>query len=165
MERPSLSGKLAILRKCLQDGEQLFINIYTDGASRENPGESASGYSIFDKDGNELFSIAFYNGIQTNNAAEYLAVIAALTKVAELYGYDNDIRAYTDSVLVARQISGKYKTKNSNLRKLNLKATELAAKFKSFIISNVPRETENIAKVDAELNRLLDEMHESRVLR
>ncbi len=85
-------------------------------------------------------------------------MIAALTKASELYGYGNDIRAYTDSVLIARQISGKYKTKEANLRKLNLKARELAGKFKSFAIKEVPREDEHIAQVDAELNRLLDDM-------
>lgn len=135
----------------------MLIYVYTDGASRNNPGESASGYAILDKDHKALFSFAFYNGVQTNNSAEYLAVIAALTKTIELYGYDNDVQAYTDSALMARQLAGQYRTRDANLRRLSLRARELAGRFKSFTIKNVPRENEYVARVDAELNRLLDE--------
>ena len=52
--------------------------IYTDGAARGNPGESASGFSIFDASGKEVASSSFYNGIKTNNFAEYTAIIRAL---------------------------------------------------------------------------------------
>ena len=136
----------------------MLINIYTDGASRDNPGESASGYALFDKAGNRLFSNEFYNGIKTNNAAEYLALIAALEKAVELYGPENDVVAFSDSTLVARQVAGSYKTKNSGLKALNRKARELAGRFRSFTIKNVPRENERIAEVDAALNALLDDI-------
>ena len=134
------------------------IYIYSDGASRNNPGRSASGYALYDKFQRCLFSHAFYNGIRTNNEAEYLAIIAAMKKADELYGYVNDIVAFTDSELMARQISGQYRTKDSGLRPLNVKARELARGFMSFTIKSVPRENRYISLVDAELNSLLDRL-------
>ncbi len=137
----------------------MLLYIYTDGASRNNPGRSASGYAIFDKSYKELFSEVFYNGIKTNNAAEYIALIAALGKAEELYGSAaSDVSAFSDSVLMVQQVSGVYKTKNQGLKVLNNKAIELAGRFKSFTIKSVPRENAHIAEVDAALNALLDDM-------
>ncbi len=51
--------------------------VYTDGASRSNPGHSASGYIVFE-DGMEVARNAVYIGKRTNNYAEYIAVINAL---------------------------------------------------------------------------------------
>jgi len=66
------------------------LYIYTDGASRGNPGKSASGYLILDSSNKPLLKEVFYNGRKTNNFAEYMAIIAALEKVAKLYGYENN---------------------------------------------------------------------------
>ncbi len=135
----------------------MIINVYTDGASRNNPGESASGYALFDAEHKQLYEYAFYNGVRTNNEAEYLAVISALAKVAELYGYDNEVHAFSDSVLIVQQLSGKYKTKEKNLRELKEKALEYVKRFKAFTIKSLPRENEYITQVDGKLNELLDE--------
>ena len=59
-------------------GAYMILNIYTDGASRNNPGKSASGYIVLDESGSQLLGKSFYNGIKTNNEAEYLAIVAAL---------------------------------------------------------------------------------------
>ncbi len=136
----------------------MLINVYTDGASRSNPGESASGYAIFDESHKQLLQYAFYNGIKTNNQAEYLALLAALAKVAELYGYDCDVEAFTDSVLMARQMGGSFMTKDKNLRELKVKAQEYSSRFRSFKIKSLPRENAYIAGVDRALNELLDQM-------
>ncbi len=145
-------------------GDPLLVYIYTDGASRSNPGESASGYAIFDDKHKQLFSYSFHNGIKTNNCAEYIAMVAALIKTGDLYGYDNDIEAFSDSMLMVRQITGEYKTKNNDLRELNMKVRELCRRFRSFGIKNVPRENEYIAAVDADLNRLLDSLGKDKKL-
>ena len=92
------------------------IYIYTDGASRGNPGKSASGYLILDSSNKPLLKEVFYNGRKTNNFAEYMAIIAALEKVAKLYGYENNITLTSDSEVAVKQINGLYKVKEKHLK-------------------------------------------------
>jgi ribonuclease HI len=136
--------------------DSMIVNIYTDGASRSNPGKSASGYAVYDNDDNFLLGKSFYNGIKTNNAAEYLAIIAALESVSHEYGYDIEVNLYSDSELAVKQLKGSYKVKNPDLKKLNEEAVYLLKKFEIYSLFNVPREHPHIAEVDAELNKLLD---------
>ncbi len=134
----------------------MLVYVYTDGASRSNPGKSASGYEIFDSSHKLLAKKSVYNGVKTNNQAEYIAVIEALGKVGKEYGYANDVDLYSDSELMIRQLRGVYKVKERNLKVLNAKARELIGKFKSVKLNNVPRENGHISSVDASLNELLD---------
>jgi len=137
------------------------IYIYTDGASRGNPGKSASGYLILDSSNKPLLKEVFYNGRKTNNFAEYMAIIAALEKVAKLYGYENNITLTSDSEVAVKQINGLYKVREKHLKELNKRVIELAMKFKSCKFQNAKRENRYIAMVDRELNRFLDEMEDN----
>jgi len=137
------------------------IYIYTDGASRGNPGKSASGYLILDSSNKPLLKEVFYNGRKTNNFAEYMAIIAALEKVAKLYGYENNVTLTSDSEVAVKQINGLYKVKEKHLKELNKRVIELASKFKSCKFQNAKRENRYIAMVDRELNRFLDEMEDN----
>ena len=137
------------------------LYIYTDGASRGNPGKSASGYLILDSSSKPLLKEVFYNGRKTNNFAEYMAIIAALEKVAKLYGYENNITLTSDSEVAVKQINGLYKVKEKHLKELNKKVIELASKFKSCKFQNAKRENKYIAMVDRELNRFLDKMEDN----
>jgi len=137
------------------------IYIYTDGASRGNPGKSASGYLILDSSNKPLLKEVFYNGRKTNNFAEYMAIIAALEKVAKLYGYENNVTLTSDSEVAVKQINGLYKVKEKHLKELNKKVIELASKFKSCKFQNAKRENKFIAIVDRELNRFLDKMEDN----
>jgi len=137
------------------------IYIYTDGASRGNPGKSASGYLILDSSNKPLLKEVFYNGRKTNNFAEYMAIIAALEKVAKLYGYENNVTLTSDSEVAVKQINGLYKVKEKHLKELNKRVIELASKFKSCKFQNAKRENKYIAMVDRELNRFLDKMEDN----
>jgi len=137
------------------------LYIYTDGASRGNPGKSASGYLILDSSNKPLLKEVFYNGRKTNNFAEYMAIIAALEKVAKLYGYENNITLTSDSEVAVKQINGLYKVKEKHLKELNKRVIELASKFKSCKFQNAKRENKYIAIVDRELNRFLDKMEDN----
>ena len=137
-------------------GEIVKIYAYTDGAARGNPGESASGYHLLDGSHKLLVRHAFYNGICTNNVAEYRAVVAALKKTLELFGAETDVVVVSDSNLVINQLSGKYKVKSENLKALNNEGRDLLSRFKSHRLLNVRRENEHVARVDGELNGLLD---------
>ena len=135
------------------------IVIYTDGASRKNPGESASGFRIFDSNGENLLAQdAVYNGVRTNNEAEYIAIISALKKAADDFGYRISIRLYSDSELVVRQINGRYKVKEAGLGKLHSEALKIARLFDKCIFENVPRENIHIKEVDRSINLLLDSL-------
>lgn len=137
------------------------IYIYTDGASRGNPGKSASGYLILDHASKELAKGIFYNGKKTNNFAEYMAIILALEKAAELFGYGNDIILTSDSELAVKQINGEYKIKDKYLKVLNKRVKELSEKFRSCRFVNARRENKYISQVDRELNKFLDKMEDN----
>ncbi|MCL5093276.1 MAG: ribonuclease HI family protein [Candidatus Marsarchaeota archaeon] len=134
------------------------ITIYTDGAARGNPGESASGYIVYG-DGKEILKKhEEYNGIKTNNYAEYNAIMLALDWCLKNMGdpKELDITIYSDSQLVVKQLNGIYKVKSPDMIELNDRAKMLIRNFGAFKIINVPRETDGIVIVDAALNHFLD---------
>jgi 4a-hydroxytetrahydrobiopterin dehydratase len=96
------------------------INMYADGGSRGNPGPSASGYVLFDMDGNELVKNGIYLGITTNNQAEYLALKLGLEHALK-YGA-RIVHVHLDSLLVVNQMLGKFKVKNRDLWPINKEA-------------------------------------------
>lgn len=104
-----------------------------------------------------LLHDAFYNGIATNNVAEYTALITALGEIEKKLGVGHDLSLFTDSQLMANQINGRFKVKDKGLKVLNSAAKELLSHFRSYTIASVPREEEHIAAVDRQLNLLLDE--------
>lgn len=134
----------------------MMLYIYTDGAARGNPGPSASGYQIYDKDHKLMIKASLFNGFKTNNFAEYYAVISALERVSKEFGFDVDVQLSSDSELIVHQLKGDYKVKDAKLKALNKMASELIHQFRHFNIYNVPRSNRHISAVDKELNLLLD---------
>jgi ribonuclease HI len=120
--------------------------IYSDGASKGNPGDAGIGVVITDEKGNVLREVAEYIGVTTNNVAEYAALIRGLREAAELAATQIDIR--TDSELLARQLSGVYKVKSARLKPLCEQALSLIRGFERVTISHVARA----------LNRRADEL-------
>lgn len=139
------------------------VIIYTDGAARGNPGPSASGYMICNEHGKRIKGVVAYNGVKTNNFAEYTAVILALEwckKNIEDYS-GLEIHLNSDSEVVVHQMNGNYKVKAEGLKSLNEKAKKLSKEFKSTTFKSVPREHSGIRKVDKALNVLLDRRERS----
>ncbi|MDE1865193.1 MAG: ribonuclease HI family protein [Candidatus Micrarchaeota archaeon] len=134
------------------------VTVYTDGAARGNPGPSASGYMIMQ--GSKTVRIEMqYNGVKTNNYAEYHAIEMALGWCLDNLQSPSSakISVFSDSELVVRQLNGRYKTKVSKLRDLKRRVSEIASKFGSVAFENLPREDRHISRVDHGLNMLLDE--------
>lgn len=127
--------------------------LYTDGGSRNNPGQSACAYVICDMDDNVVEKSGYYMGIATNNQAEYYGMIKGLARARDL-GIDN-VGLYSDSQLVVNQMNGFYKVKNQELAPLHEQLTGLAKSFEKITFAYVPRELNKIA--DKEVNRILDE--------
>jgi ribonuclease HI len=111
--------------------------LYTDGASRGNPGPAAIGAVIKDGQGRVLGKISRRIGRTTNNQAEYQAVIAALEEAIRLGVADVVIKS--DSELVVKQINGRYRVKNPALKPLHQRVRELQSLFQSFAIASIPR--------------------------
>lgn len=114
------------------------ILLYTDGASRGNPGEASVGIIIYDHDGNVLKEEGEAIGVATNNVAEYKAVIKGLECAKELGA--TGVTLYADSQLLVRQITGEYKVKSEGLRPLFEKVKKLITNFEKFSANHVPRE-------------------------
>ena len=126
--------------------------IYTDGASRNNPGEAGAGVFIM-RDGRPLEKIAQYLGTTTNNIAEYQAAIIGLEHCVKLGA--STVRLHADSELMVKQLNGQYKVKNEGLKPLYLKVKELIAKIGRVEVQYIPREMNKEA--DALANKAIDE--------
>jgi ribonuclease HI len=114
------------------------IHLYSDGASKGNPGDAGIGVVLSDEDGNVLREIAEYIGKQTNNVAEYSALIRGLQEAVDLGA--TQVAICTDSELLARQLTGVYRVKAPNLRPLFEKAVMILRTFERVTISHVMRE-------------------------
>jgi ribonuclease HI len=112
--------------------------LYTDGASRGNPGDAGAGIVILDGQGEEIAAQGRYLGTCTNNVAEYKALIMGLLQASQLGG--RSIEIFLDSQLIVRQIQGLYKVKSSHLQPLFAKAQELLSTFENYEIRHIPRE-------------------------
>lgn len=133
------------------------IIIYTDGGARGNPGPAGIGAVITDTDGNILKEISHYIGEQTNNYAEYEALIHALAVAREMFGkkiHDMQISIYMDSELVVRQLTGVYKVKDPNLKLQFAKVAQLAGTLKHVSYNHVLRGKN--AKADLLVNEAID---------
>ena len=129
------------------------VNIYTDGASRGNPGEAGIGIVIYDQDMKVLAEKSEYIGKTTNNVAEYKAAIVALKLAAALKA--SEVTLYADSQLLVRQLTGEYKVKSEGLIPLYLQVKKLSMQFKSFAPYHVPRTNNKVA--DKLANKAIDE--------
>jgi ribonuclease HI len=103
--------------------------IYCDGGSRGNPGPSASAF-VATVDDEVVYREGKYLGIETNNVAEYNAVIMALTWVKDSSPTD-EVIINLDSQLIERQINGQYKVKDSKLVKLHDKVKLILNELKT----------------------------------
>jgi len=127
--------------------------VFTDGASRGNPGKSGIGVVIKNSDHQTIHQIKKYFPRLTNNQAEYQALIIALNYVCE-----NNIKEasfFTDSQLLSNQINGNWKVKHPEIIKLYHDACKLTKKLDKFEIAYIPRK-EN-SEADSLANMAIDE--------
>jgi ribonuclease HI len=124
-----------------------------DGASRGNPGPASYAVVIRDPNGKTILELAKNIGRETNNVAEYYALLAALD-----YATSHNISALrirSDSELLVRQMQGRYKVKSADLKPLHERASKMAKQLGYFAIEHVRRELNRDA--DALANVALDE--------
>ena len=117
--------------------------LYIDGASHGNPGPAGIGVVVLDGADKPVAQFSKYLGETTNNVAEYLALIYALQEAIRR-GYSS-ITVKTDSELLARQISGRYKVRHPQLRLFHDLARDLMRHFRACQIEHIPREQNALA--------------------
>ena len=129
------------------------LHLYTDGGSRGNPGEAGIGCVLKDPEsGKVLQEYKEAIGIQTNNVAEYKALIRGL-ELAQRF-HPNRLICYLDSELIVKQLSGEYRVKMPSLQPLFEEIQTLTEHFKEVSFSHVPREKN--AHADRLVNAALD---------
>ena len=126
--------------------------LFTDGGSRGNPGPAAYGYVLEAEDGTVLDARGEAIGEATNNVAEYSALLAGLSKAAQLHV--SELEVISDSELLVKQMRGEYKVKNRALQELVLDASRLARKIHRVTYTAVRREHNELA--DSLVNEALD---------
>ncbi len=125
---------------------------YIDGGARGNPGPAGYGVRIEAADGTALQELTGAIGEATNNVAEYRGLVAALEYLGAHGHLDVVIRS--DSQLLTRQMTGRYRVRHSALRVLHARANELAAALDRVRYEHVPR-ADN-ARADALANLAMD---------
>jgi ribonuclease HI len=118
----------------------MTVVIHTDGGSRSNPGPAGIGVQAT-RDKKVVFEIAEFIGVQTNNFAEYTAVIRALETCIEKKITAEPISFYMDSKLVVEQVLGNWKVKEPTLRPLVDQVHSLMMHFTEVSFAHVRRES------------------------
>lgn len=129
--------------------------VYTDGASRGNPGAAAIGAALYRIDDGEpvlVETVAEAIGIATNNEAEYRAVIAGLEAAVRHEADAVEVRA--DSLLLVKQLNGEYRVKSPGLKPFHGEAKALLERIPETKVCHVRRELNTEA--DALANAALD---------
>ena len=129
------------------------LTTYTDGGSRGNPGRAAAGIVIKNEAGETIARYGEYLGVQTNNFAEYSALLSALAKAKEFGA--SEVACVLDSELVVKQMRGEYKVKEPTLQKLFIQVYNAAVQFNQVTYRHTLRHGNKEA--DAEVNKILDQ--------
>jgi probable phosphoglycerate mutase len=135
--------------------------VRTDGAARGNPGPASAGAVLLALSRPDArnpravpdASISDYLGIQTNNVAEYTAVVRAVGLALELGA--RRLELLLDSKLIVEQISGRWRVKDAKLRVLWADVLkQLRTLPDGWTAAHVPRAQNSLA--DAMCNEAID---------
>ena len=136
----------------------MTFTIHADGGARGNPGPAGAGAVVRDELGNIVASVSKFLGRQTNNFAEYEAVIAAFEElekiVPEAKRKSVEVEVKMDSMLVVRQMQGAWKIKHPNIKPQQARLAAHIPQFKSVTFTHVYREQNGDA--DALANEAMD---------
>lgn len=135
------------------------LHLFCDGGSRGNPGEAAIAAILEDPvRGEVLKEQAERIGVETNNVAEYKALIMGLRMARSFQ--PNRLICHLDSELVVRQLNGQYQVKMPTLKEYVEEIKDLSAQMHDVVFVHIPR-ADNY-RADALVNKVLDEAKLSR---
>jgi ribonuclease HI len=122
----------------LRSSEQGYLIAHIDGGARGNPGPAGYGVVFEDEIGRPVAELSEFLGHQTNNYAEYSALLATLNYT--LRHAFKALKVMSDSELLVKQINGEYKVSNPALKELHSRATKMLDQLDYFEIKHVLRE-------------------------
>jgi ribonuclease HI len=134
---------------------------YCDGASRGNPGPASYGVVLCDPNGAVAGEIGECIGINTNQVAEYEALIRALTELVQREA--KQVKIVTDSQFVVYQVTGIYRAKDARMKVLLARVKELEPRFEKMELVHIPRSSHpHNKRADALANEALDKAKNQR---
>jgi ribonuclease HI len=148
-------------RPAPQSGSTAGFVVRTDGAARGNPGPASAGavlLSLARSDARDPLAapdawISDYLGIQTNNVAEYTAVVRAVGLGLELGA--RRLELLLDSKLIVEQLAGRWRVKDAKLRPLWAEVLRRLRELPDgWVAAHVPRAQNSLA--DAMCNEAID---------
>jgi ribonuclease HI len=98
--------------------------VEADGGSRGNPGIAGAGALVRDQHGDLLAVKAVPLGRASNNVAEYAGLIAGLELVRDI-DPQASVEVRMDSKLVVEQMSGRWKIKHEDMKRLAHQASQI----------------------------------------
>ena len=131
------------------------LTVFSDGASRKNPGPAAAAFAAFE--GKLcLKKESVFLGMATNNLAEYQGLLLATEWILEnkLQKKYEKIIFHLDSELVVKQLTKEYKLKSPQLKPSYFKVTSNLEKIRIYFLQHIKRERNKIA--DQLVNKILD---------
>jgi ribonuclease HI len=129
-----------------------LITVYTDGASRGNPGPAGIGGVILDSEGAVIEEWNDFLGTCTNNVAEYKGLLSSISRLAPLAA--DKVIFHLDSELIVRQLSGQYKVRDPKLKELYELARRQLTRIPSWTFRHVTRDLN--ARADKLANQAID---------
>jgi ribonuclease HI len=134
------------------------FTIFADGGARGNPGPSGAGAVVRDEKGKTVGTVSKFLGHQTNNFAEYEAVISAFEILEKLVPQAKrkgaEVVVKMDSMLVVKQMMGEWKVKHPNMKPQHARLRALEEKFGKVSFAHIYREENGDA--DALANEAMD---------
>ena len=125
-----------------------------DGASRGNPGLSGCGFVIYDSKNTVIYKGSKFLNVQTNNYAEYMALITGLEMTLKLGIKKLIVKG--DSLLIIKQMKGLYKVNSDNLKNLHERAKVLVKNISNieyiFVRREFNVEADKLANLIIDLN-------------
>lgn len=91
-------------------------NLFFDGASKGNPGNSGAGFAVYDANGTKCADFYVCCGWATCNEAEYVGVLTGLM-ICAMAGIKR-VHVFGDSKLIISQLAGTWRAKDTKMFKM-----------------------------------------------
>jgi probable phosphoglycerate mutase len=120
-----------------------WVTAHCDGGARGNPGPAGYGAVLQDDSGRVLAELSEFLGHRTNNFAEYAGLLGCLDWA--LLHQVPRLRVVSDSLLMVKQIQGKFKINSPDLKPLWEEARRRIAQLDRFEITHALRHKNKVA--------------------
>jgi ribonuclease HI len=126
-----------------------LLVVYSDGASKGNPGPAGAGWVVCSAEGDVLKRGHAFLGVATNNEAEYRAAVLGLEEAQRMGAREVVLRA--DSELLIKQLQGVYQVRHPTLIPLYHRIKNLVSVFHTCAYEHVRRHLNAAADEQANL--------------